>query len=128
MSRAPALALAAFATLALADGPAEPWVVPPAELKGLKNPVPAPQRTASVARGAALYKQECASCHGDTGEGDGPDAMYYQPLPSKLKGRQFGEAEVFVKVSTGRGNMKGLADKLDAGKRWDVVNFVQTLK
>jgi mono/diheme cytochrome c family protein len=128
MERAAALALAVYATLALADPPAAPWVLSPDELKGVKNPVAEAAQPASAARGAPLYKELCASCHGETGEGDGPDAIYYEPLPPKLKGRRLGDAEVFVKVSKGRGNMKGLEAKVDAGKRWDVVNFVQTLR
>src|SRR3546814_8168194 len=34
-----------------------------------------------LARGAALYAQNCASCHGATGDGKGPSAAGLDPLP-----------------------------------------------
>src|SRR5690606_3226106 len=43
-------------------------------------PVPlAPSAPPDVARGAALYAQQCASCHGATGGGDGPQAIGLDP-------------------------------------------------
>lgn len=115
--------------VALAEG--EPWKIPPAELKGVKNPVAKPALAASAARGAALYKQHCASCHGETGKGDGPDGAYYTPLPSDLTAQAVvrqPDAELFVKITRGRGDMERFDKKLDAAQRWDAVNFVRTLR
>ncbi len=43
-------------------------------------PVPlAPSLAPDVARGKALYVQHCASCHGTTGNGDGPQAVGLDP-------------------------------------------------
>ena len=36
---------------------------------------------ATVAAGAKLYAQYCATCHGKTGEGDGPAAAGLKPTP-----------------------------------------------
>lgn len=45
-------------------------------------PVPlAPGRAPDPARGAALYAQNCASCHGDKGDGQGPQAARLNPPP-----------------------------------------------
>ena len=45
-------------------------------------PVPlAPTIAPDVARGKALYAQHCASCHGATGKGDGPQARSLDPAP-----------------------------------------------
>ena len=45
-------------------------------------PVPlAPSGAPDVARGAALYTEHCASCHGATGNGDGPQARRLDPPP-----------------------------------------------
>jgi high-affinity iron transporter len=45
-------------------------------------PVPlAPSSIPNVARGAALYAQQCSSCHGATGDGHGPDAAKLDPPP-----------------------------------------------
>jgi len=123
--------LAAGATLAaglcLAQAP-EPWTIPAAELKGLKNPIAKAALPASVERGAAIYKEQCASCHGDTGLGDGADGLYFVPPPPKLLSLKQGDAELFVKVTKGRGNMESLEKKLSVAQRWDVVNYVKTLK
>ena len=47
--------------------------------------LPAPA-TASppAARGSALYRDHCASCHGREGEGDGPGAATLRPRPTNL--------------------------------------------
>lgn len=45
-------------------------------------PVPlAPQAVPDLARGAALYAQNCASCHGASGAGNGPAAQGMDPPP-----------------------------------------------
>lgn len=45
-------------------------------------PVPlAPSHAPDLARGAALYQSQCASCHGATGAGDGPAAASLDPAP-----------------------------------------------
>ena len=45
-------------------------------------PVPlAPTKIPDLARGAGLYAQNCASCHGLHGDGLGPDAAGLQPRP-----------------------------------------------
>ncbi|MGD9903929.1 MAG: cbb3-type cytochrome c oxidase subunit II [Vicinamibacterales bacterium] len=37
-----------------------------------------------AARGHDLYGQHCATCHGDTGAGDGPGARWLTPAPANL--------------------------------------------
>ncbi|MDH2135099.1 cytochrome c/FTR1 family iron permease [Sphingobium yanoikuyae] len=45
-------------------------------------PVPlAPTIAPDVARGKTLYAQQCASCHGASGKGDGPQARGLDPAP-----------------------------------------------
>jgi high-affinity iron transporter len=45
-------------------------------------PVPlAPQQAPNLIRGAALYAEQCASCHGAVGRGDGPNAKVLDPPP-----------------------------------------------
>jgi high-affinity iron transporter len=45
-------------------------------------PVPlAPRTVPDVARGAALYRENCASCHGEAGAGNGPLARGMEPAP-----------------------------------------------
>lgn len=45
-------------------------------------PMPlAPAEAPDTARGAVLYQQQCAGCHGATGAGNGPAAMAMDPPP-----------------------------------------------
>ena len=45
-------------------------------------PVPlAPSRTPDLARGAQLYRENCAACHGMSGDGHGPNAAQLDPPP-----------------------------------------------
>lgn len=45
-------------------------------------PVPlAPRQAPDLARGAALYAEQCAACHGASGHGDGPNAGNLDPRP-----------------------------------------------
>lgn len=45
-------------------------------------PVPlAPNKVPDFARGAALFGQNCAACHGDAGDGHGPDAVKLDTPP-----------------------------------------------
>ena len=45
-------------------------------------PVPrAPQQLPDLTQGEALYQTHCASCHGATGNGDGPQSLNLDPAP-----------------------------------------------
>ena len=53
----------------------------PAPYGGLNNPLPRTRET--VERGAAVYADNCASCHGPTGRGDGGTGRDLSPPPGK---------------------------------------------
>jgi mono/diheme cytochrome c family protein len=58
-------------------------------------------------RGAELYQRFCASCHGDTGRGDGPVAPFFKVSPpdlTRIARRHGGEfpAEQVRKIIDGR--------------------------
>ncbi len=44
-----------------------------------------PGTAPTLARGAQIYQQDCASCHGLTGSGDGPAGLGLMPPPSALR-------------------------------------------
>lgn len=46
-----------------------------------------PSQEPSLARGAAVYQQNCAGCHGTLGTGDGPLAKGLEPPPANLTDR-----------------------------------------
>lgn len=88
-----------------------------------------PYAAPSIARGAPLYAQNCAECHGAGGRGDGPLAGKLPIRPADLtEPHLFAHkvGEIFWWVSYGRddGVMPGFADKLSPDQRWDLINFV----
>ena len=94
------------------------------------NPVAADPT--SIARGAELYQINCALCHGTGGKGDGPVASHLQNKPFDLTSfpiHSFTDGGIFFVISTGvPGKMPALNENLTVRERWDVVNYVRTLK
>ena len=88
-----------------------------------------PYAAPSIARGAPLYAENCAVCHGATGRGDGPLAGKLPIRPADLtEPHLFAHkiGEIFWWVSYGRDNgvMPGFTDKLNPDQRWDLINFL----
>ncbi|MDP1601156.1 cytochrome c/FTR1 family iron permease [Phenylobacterium sp.] len=83
----PQLVSAAGALVAAVDDKADPAAVAQQARRLASDllkayPVPlAPRQVPDLKRGAALYAEQCASCHGVTGHGDGPDAAQLNPPP-----------------------------------------------
>lgn len=95
------------------------------------NPVPAD--AASLARGAELFRINCAQCHGPAGKGDGPIGAFLQnKKPADLTGpiaESLSDGTTFMVISQGRpGAMPALNENLTVRERWDVVNYVRTLQ
>jgi mono/diheme cytochrome c family protein len=94
------------------------------------NPVTADQ--VSIERGAELFKINCVLCHGTEGKGDGPVASHLQNKPFDLTSfpiHSFSDGGIFFVISTGvPGKMPALNENLTERERWDVVNYVRTLK
>jgi putative copper export protein/mono/diheme cytochrome c family protein len=89
-----------------------------------------PYAAPSVARGAALYAENCALCHGATGRGDGPAAAGLAVHPADLTGPHFfahAVGDLFWWVSQGTANrmMPGFAGVMSVKARWDVINFIR---
>lgn len=95
------------------------------------NPIKADD--ASIARGKELFNINCKLCHGETGEGNGPIAAFlinYKPanLTSPLI-KAFPDGQIFLVISNGvPDRMPPLNENLTVNERWDVVNYVRTLK
>ena len=87
----------------------------------------------SIQRGAELYAINCQMCHGVTGEGNGtiaPFLVKYKPanLTSPLV-QSFPDGQIFMTITNGvPDRMPPLNENLTVSERWDVVNYVRTLK
>lgn len=94
------------------------------------NPVATDQT--SIQRGAELYSINCALCHGTGGKGDGPIASHLKNKPFDLTSfpiHSFTDGGIFFTISTGvPEKMPALNENLNVRERWDVVNYVRTLK
>lgn len=120
------LLLGVLAVVAVTAATKEEWKAP-ARAAAKKNPVAA--EPASIGRGKAVYTAECASCHGNSGKGDGPGAKDLEVTPgdmTKLGGQSDGA--LFWKITEGKKPMASFATKLTEQQRWDVINYMHTLK
>ncbi|WP_145190957.1 FTR1 family protein [Pseudomonas sp. URMO17WK12:I11] len=90
----------------------------------------APVITPDPARGAALYAQNCAICHGDTGAGDGPAGVGLEPAPANLRDSarldQLSLFDLYNTLALGIDGteMPSFADQLDERQRWDVAAHI----
>ena len=95
-----------------------------------ENPVVADE--ASIARGAELFVINCQMCHGATGEGNGPIAALILNRPANLTSevvQSKSDGSFFLTISHGiDGRMPALNENLTVSERWDVVNYLRTLK
>jgi mono/diheme cytochrome c family protein len=84
-----------------------------------------------VGNAQTTVKTNCETCHGASGKGDGPAAAALPPPKpadwTSAKIQSESDAILFCKISEGRGAMppwKHLPEK----DRWEVVNYIRTLK
>ena len=105
------------------------WPVPAAD-KAKKNPVASSAE--SIKAGKELWSRNCKSCHGNNGLGDGSKAAQLKTEPGDFSLASFQsqtDGEIFYKLSVGRDDMPASKKKIpDEEDRWNLVNFIRTLK
>lgn len=107
----------------------------PHEYEDLKNPFAGD--SAAVAAGAELFDANCASCHGETGLGDGPAAVGLDPKPASLADSSMmsdlTDAYIFWRITEGgtsepfNSAMPPWGDAFTEEQRWQLVSFVRSL-
>jgi mono/diheme cytochrome c family protein len=98
----------------------------PKDAQAVKNPIKAD--VASLERGKALYAKNCALCHGDKGDGKGPEAAGLTPPPADFTSKEeMGRTDgaLFWVVSNGGYPMPDYSKTLTENERWDLVNYVR---
>jgi mono/diheme cytochrome c family protein len=108
------------------------------------NPVPADET--SIARGSELFVIHCLMCHGAAGEGNGTiSAFLVKKKPANLTTdlvQNKSDGTLFLSISNGvfnpnntlfpdvefSGQMPPLSENLTVRERWDVINYIRTLK
>jgi putative copper export protein/mono/diheme cytochrome c family protein len=90
--------------------------------------------SAAIARGAELFQQNCTSCHGRQGRGDGPAAKSLAIPPADLTAEHLfahSDGELFWWLTHGMegpdGNlvMPGFGDQLDEDQRWNLIDYIR---
>lgn len=91
----------------------------------------------SVERGRVLYSVTCVQCHGAKADGNGiiGGALVFQPanltgdvVQSKPDGSLFLTISNGIVGTGGQIHMPALNENLTVRDRWDVVNYIRTLK
>ena len=104
----------------------------PVSYNSLSNPLPRTRKT--VERGAAVYEQNCASCHGETGAGDGPVGRTLSPPPANLAGfaeMPMAQWDPFMYWTVADGGaqfgsaMPAFKDTLSKDDIWAVIAYTQ---
>lgn len=106
----------------------ERWLAPESA-KEISNPVES--NKSSIKKGAAIFKTRCTVCHGNEGKGDGPGGKALNPKPANFstdKVQSQTDGEIFWKITNGKGAMIKWEPILSEEERWQLVNFVRTLK
>ncbi|HTK47829.1 MAG TPA: cytochrome c/FTR1 family iron permease [Gemmatimonadaceae bacterium] len=93
-----------------------------------------PTSALDVAEGKAIYAQRCASCHGESGLGDGPAGRGLNPAPPAvgtaelMHGQSPGLTYRVVSVGIAGTPMAGYAGTLTPQQRWNVVSYITSLR
>jgi len=93
-----------------------------------------PSELPSLARGAEIYRAECASCHGNLGRGDGPGAVGLDPVPTKLADaeqlRDASPLDFYRRVTIGVAGtaMPSFEARYSVDDRWAVALYASVLR
>ncbi len=105
------------------------WAVP-FEAKQVKNPLSLDPGTAAK-QISPVFRDKCSECHGETGQGNGPQAKMYDPRPFDLtetsRLRDVTDGELFYVITTGHKPMPSYRKKLTDEQRWQLVLLVRYL-
>jgi len=100
----------------------------PAKVADNRHPV-APNES-SLAEGKRLFQQECVTCHGSVGKGDGSKAKALKVTPPDLsdpKIAQQSDGVLARKITEGKTPMPSFGSKLSKHEVWAVINYIRTL-
>lgn len=104
----------------------------PAEYAGKTNPL----GSEAAAAGQAIYVVQCASCHGDSGMGDGPAGKALTPPAANLveSNANYGDDYLYYRIAEGgamdpyNSSMPPFKNVLSEDEIWQVVAHLNTFK
>ena len=92
----------------------------------IKNPIPIDD--SSVVLGKEIYLRECQECHGDNGNGDGPEAAKLDKAVKDFSTEDMWvqtDGAIYWKIRTGRRPMPGFKKLLTKEEIWHVINYTR---
>lgn len=106
----------------------------PADYAGKTNPFSG--QAAAADAGKQIFTDNCASCHGDGGKGDGPAGASLDPKPANLTvvAPTLADDRIFWIVSEGgaaagkSASMASWKGTLSSDEIWQAITYVRTLK
>lgn len=104
-----------------------PWKAPKSADE-LKNPFKGKKDYAID--GKKIFEQDCVSCHGNNGTGDGPAGASLNPKPANLSSKVVqaqSDGALFWKITNGRGMMVSWKYSLSDKQRWFLVDYIREL-
>lgn len=104
------------------------WIAPK-NADAIINPLKTNQK--AIKQGKSLFQQLCAICHGDKGKGDGIASAALNPKPANFMKEKFhsqSDGAVYWKLTEGRAPMASYKEALSETQRWQLVNYIKTLK
>lgn len=80
-------------------------------------------------QGKNLYQTNCVTCHGVSGQGDGPAGVAFNPRPRNFVEAQWKQggtpSQLFKTLSDGLGSMPSFAG-MPLKDRWALVHYIRT--
>lgn len=105
----------------------------PSDYSSRKNPIPANEER--LRDGRMLYETNCSTCHGATGQGDGPAGTNLNPRPSNLarfiRMPMATDPYLFWTISDGgapiQSAMPPFKTALSEKEVWEIIVFLRTM-
>ncbi len=117
-----------ISSIAFTSPPQEKWIAPKSAdniINPLKNDINA------ATTGKKLFKMMCSVCHGVKGKGDGMAGAGLTPKPTDFTNNEFQsqtDGAIFWKLAKGRTPMASYESSIPETKRWQIINYIRTLK
>lgn len=107
---------------------------PPSQYQDLSNPLA--NDTTAAAQGEEIYTANCASCHGENAEGEGPAAAALDPQPANLAENQtaLSDGYLFWRIVEGgamdpfNSQMPAWQGTLNDDQIWQVITYLRSLE
>ena len=82
--------------------------------------------------GKSLYFQHCVNCHGENGDGKGPDTKFLTVKPANFhseESRSKTDWELMTTITFGVAfsPMHGWSNRLNEQERWDVLSYIRLI-